>query len=182
MPAYFTPRRRATGYTAIELLVAISVVAVLAALALPSYKSVIARYRVRTTVEDLKATLYFTRSEAFRRGGRVTLRKASAANCAAPADENWSCGWIVFSDDNGNGRLDQGEEPLQASRVPMGTRVFNSSKGVEFMTTTRWGEFNGIGAFGFKVVPADSTVAALNTVLCISAGGRLRTATGAASC
>ena len=52
------------GFTAIELLVTVSVVAILAALAAPSFKPLIDRWRVRNALESMQSTLFLARSEA----------------------------------------------------------------------------------------------------------------------
>jgi type IV fimbrial biogenesis protein FimT len=173
-------RRRAAGFSAIELLVVLAVIAILAALALPSFKTVVTRYRVRNAVADLRATIYYARSEAFRRGGGVTLRKATAAGCAAPKAKQWRCGWTVFADDNLDGKADPGEQVLQSTAAPDGVDV-EFTADLSYLKLNRWGE-SDFGAFGIMVGPAGSADAAEATTLCMSAGGRLKTLTGARGC
>lgn len=73
------------GFTAIELMVVVSIVAVLAALAGPSFTPLMERWRVRSATEDLTSTLYFARSEAIKRGGGITI----------DASGDWNSGWKV---------------------------------------------------------------------------------------
>lgn len=73
------------GFTAIELMVVVSIVAVLAALAGPSFTPLMERWRVRSATEDLASTLYFARSEAIKRGGGITIA----------ASGGWNSGWKV---------------------------------------------------------------------------------------
>ena len=49
------------GFTAIELMVVVSIVAILAALAGPSFAPLIERWRVRDAAEGLTSTLYYAR-------------------------------------------------------------------------------------------------------------------------
>ena len=62
------PSPRSTkGFTAIELLVTIAILGVLAAIAAPSFKPLIERWKVRQVTEELQSTFYVARSEAIAR-------------------------------------------------------------------------------------------------------------------
>jgi type IV fimbrial biogenesis protein FimT len=62
-------RHFSRGFTAIELMVTVAILAVLAGIAAPSFNPIIERWRVRQVSEELQSTLYFARSEAVKRGG-----------------------------------------------------------------------------------------------------------------
>jgi type IV fimbrial biogenesis protein FimT len=79
--------RLARGFTLIELIVAVTVLAVLTAIAIPSYTRIVAAQRVRTTSSDLFLSLIRARSEALKRGTNVTLKPASGSS--------WQNGWKV---------------------------------------------------------------------------------------
>ena len=85
------------GLTLIELMVTISIIAILMSLAVPSFQSMIASSNLTTATNDLINTLAQARSNAIRRGGRVTVCKsANGTQCVATG--NWEQGWIVFND------------------------------------------------------------------------------------
>jgi type IV fimbrial biogenesis protein FimT len=176
---------RLSGFTAIELMVVVSLLAVLGALALPGFDSLIERYRIRSASGDLTAAIYLARAEAIRRGGQVTLRRTSSPDCAPAESNEWSCGWLVFADTNDNGAHEPGEERIQAWPSPTGVKAnlnAGNSAGTH-LRVDRWGQMAGIGAFRFtlrsRARPDDEARA---SVMCMSGGGRLRTVQGTSEC
>lgn len=85
-----SPRQNAIGFTLIELMVTLTVLAILLALAIPSFAQLLAANRVSTETSELIASLNLARSEAVRRGQAVTLRAVDASN--------YSKAWRVFAD------------------------------------------------------------------------------------
>lgn len=91
--------RNSRGFTLIELMVGLAVMALLMMVAVPSFQSTIASSRVTTITNDLVGALAAARTEAIRRGVRVTVcASADSASCATTGD--WSQGWVVFTDIN----------------------------------------------------------------------------------
>ena len=78
-PSPFQFRSLAKGFTLVELMVTISVLAVLMAVGIPSFQGVIASSRVTTATNDFMATLAQARSNAIRRGGRVQFARVQTA-------------------------------------------------------------------------------------------------------
>lgn len=170
-----------TGFTTIELMVVVAILGMLAALAAPNFASAVARYRTQKALEELSATIYLARTEGMKRGGHVTLRKAVGPSCSAVARGDWSCGWTTFVDANENGVQNNGEATLQETPPQKGVRVLLSTS-ADYIEVDRWGQFGGLGAFGFSFAPpgADSTDGGM--ALCMSSGSRLRTLKGVQSC
>ncbi|TNF61933.1 MAG: prepilin-type N-terminal cleavage/methylation domain-containing protein, partial [Burkholderiales bacterium] len=65
--------RLQSGFTLIELMVTITVLAVLLGVGVPSFQATIQGNRITTAANDLVAALQYARSEAVRRGVNVTV-------------------------------------------------------------------------------------------------------------
>ena len=88
--------RQQRGFTMIELLITITIAVILLTIAAPSFQSFIAQNRVESASNQLLASFAYARSEAIKRGARITVCKSSdAANCGGAG---WEEGWIIFLD------------------------------------------------------------------------------------
>lgn len=84
------------GFTLIELMVTLTVAAILLAVAVPGFSSFIKKNRLDTQQNVLFGSISYARSEAMSRGRNVTLCASSdGASCTG----SWSQGWIVYMGD-----------------------------------------------------------------------------------
>jgi type IV fimbrial biogenesis protein FimT len=89
-------RRAAAGFTLLELMITITVAAIILSVGVPSFNSFIANTRATTYTNDLVLALNLARGEATRRGAAVRLcSSTNATTCNGTAD--WSTGWIVLT-------------------------------------------------------------------------------------
>ena len=105
------------GFSLIELMVTLAVMAVLIGIAMPSFANLVRETRLTAATNDLHAALFYTRSEAIKRGRRVTICTSADGETCSPG-AGWHAGWIVFDDANGDGLRDADEALL---RVGPGT-------------------------------------------------------------
>ena len=108
-----------SGFTLIELMVTLTVLAILVSLALPDLGNVIRNNRRTVLVNELLAGLMLARSEASRSGQPLVLCGVDDANGNQSIDVaeqtctglDWRDGWIVavWTDADSDGALDAGE-------------------------------------------------------------------------
>lgn len=114
------PNSRQYGFTLIELIVALSVLAILTAVAVPGFTSTLNSGRIRGPTNELVATLQLARMESFRRGQRTVVCRSDDAGSAAPtcnaAAGNWG-GWLAFVDVDRDGTFSAGDVNLRATEV-----------------------------------------------------------------
>ncbi|MCK5918507.1 MAG: GspH/FimT family protein [Cocleimonas sp.] len=97
------------GFTLIELITTIAVAAILAAIAIPSFATILKNNAMVTTNNKILAALNFTRSSAITNGASATLCKSNAQSTDCDSTASWEDGWIVFNDTNGNAQVDTNE-------------------------------------------------------------------------
>jgi type IV fimbrial biogenesis protein FimT len=89
-----------SGLTLIELMVTLSVLAILLVTATPSFVSYTKDNRRTTYINELVSSLNLARSEAAKSNSTVAFCPSSnGADCAG---DNYDSGWIVFRNDNGD--------------------------------------------------------------------------------
>lgn len=107
--------RLSGGFTLIELMVAVAVLAILSAIAIPQMTRMITMARVSGTMNEYIAGVNLARAEAVSRGVRVTICAAASTTSCRTSGTDWTVGgWIVFVDDGLNpGQIDAGEVILR---------------------------------------------------------------------
>jgi type IV fimbrial biogenesis protein FimT len=147
------PRRTCRGVTLIETITVMSLVAILLAIAVPSFRYVTNANRIASEGNGLLGDLQYARAEAMKEGQAVVVCVSSDnAHCLA-GNLNWNLGWIVFSDLNGNGVADPGEPVLRVQTTFSGTDTFVVNTNVPAVTFNRE---------GFAAVP-NNTMITLHT-------------------
>lgn len=81
----------AAGFSLVELMITIVVLAIGVGLAIPTFKELIRNSNVSTTTNDLMVSINLARMEAIKRGTRVAVMSKSTT-------ADWSSGWDVVVD------------------------------------------------------------------------------------
>lgn len=111
MNTSMTPSGAQRGFTLLELMVAVGVMAILAALAAPSFRNALMNVRMSAQVNDLMADLALARSEAIKRNLTVMICPSVAPHTAC-SGQDYKVGWMIFADTNNNG-VWSNEAPLK---------------------------------------------------------------------
>lgn len=85
-------RRLSGGFTLVELLVVMALIAILAAIGVPSYQSIVNSNRITAEINGLVTHLQYARAEAVKRGQNVTVTSNNG--------NNWEGGWVVADANN----------------------------------------------------------------------------------
>lgn len=168
------PEKIQSGFTLIELMVVVAMVAIIAALATPSWNAMIVNNRIRAAVNDWTQSFYFARSEAVRQNIPVTICASSnGTSCTA---SGYEVGWIVITTPPAPGARVILQDALPVRRASM-TPSANAARAITFLP-------NGlpIGNFaGARLTVRDNPAVdgSLSKYICIARTGRARVFTDA---
>jgi type IV fimbrial biogenesis protein FimT len=84
------------GFTLIELVVTVCVLAILLVIALPSYQTMILNNRLTASTDSLIGDLNYARSVALNDNTNINICPFSAAN-STTCGADWTVGWIVVN-------------------------------------------------------------------------------------
>lgn len=144
-----------TGFTLVELLVAMAVLAILLTIGIPSFTNLVTNNRATTATNELLAALQYARSEAVRQNARVDICSSTNQDTCSNADA-WDTGWVVRWDD----------EPIQIRAALNPAIEIVGAPIVQFGSA---GEA-ALGAGEFEVTATGGAVA--TRILCLEASGR----------
>ena len=114
------------AFTLVELLIVVSVLAILLSLALPAFGRFAASIRLRTEASKLMSAVHLTRSEAIKRNRKVSLCPYNSEVSPAACTRDYADGWVVFVNPDRDRELDDDEQELaRGPGLPAGFTVSN---------------------------------------------------------
>jgi prepilin-type N-terminal cleavage/methylation domain-containing protein len=135
-----------SGFTLVELMFTVAVLAVLLAVGIPNFRDFIRNSRISGVANDLLADVSLARSEAVKRRLAVGLCSSedpldADAECVDPDDPGEFQGWIVFIDDpdpladagtDADGLRNNSEEILRRYVIPDSITTFADGSRLSF--------------------------------------------------
>lgn len=142
---------RDKGFTLVELMIALGLMAVLTAMALPSFDRLVRSNVADKFRDDLYSDLVLARSEALSRGRPVVICSTTdptvdSPDCNGDGDD-WVNGWILFEDVDRDGDYTDGTDDYVAiyEQAPVGEveLSYNRDVPIAFDRLGRVGTSNG---------------------------------------
>ena len=109
---------RAAGFSLMESMIVLAIVAILAGLALPSFQQLLQQQRTSAAMHLLSTELALARNTAISRRTPVTLCP-SRGDGLCRTDPDWSDGWLVYRDPSRKNQPQTPEDILQDIRQPV---------------------------------------------------------------
>ena len=104
------------GFTLIEILVVLTLAAIMFAFALPSFSNLVQSNRMSSQYNMLMTSLNLARSEAITRNTAITIcRSNDQATCAG----QWQNGWIIFVDNGVIGTVNAPNDTILNVHEPL---------------------------------------------------------------
>lgn len=171
------------GFTLIEMVVTIAILAILLTIAIPSFRALIINNRITAQANDFVSDVTYARAEAVRRNMRVSVCKSNdGATCTAGFD--WSGGWIVFTDAPIYGVVSVGDNVLRVhGALTTGTTLINT--GFDYFQFFPSGIVNGVAGGGGPATAGSFTLCQIGyfgRIFNFNTTGRINIATTAAPC
>ncbi|WP_237068694.1 GspH/FimT family pseudopilin [Microbulbifer guangxiensis] len=170
-----TFRAGQSGFTLVELMMVVAILAIVMSIGVPSFNSMIKNNRLSAASNDIAGALHYARSEAVRRGRNVQVEAL---------DNNLANGLRVWFDENNDGGFDAGEE-LRVVRLPAASglvikgQVDSTTKTDIDMSYSPRGAVNGAGNV-MEVTLCDDRAGNHGKQLRLLASGVLRASAGLA--
>jgi type IV fimbrial biogenesis protein FimT len=150
------------GFSLVEVLTVVALIAVCLALAAPPLRDMIQRNRVASQISTFRMDLKFARSEAMKRGQPVSICPSTDGTTCL-SDNSWQNGWIVFYDQNASATIDGADVILRRRQGWSGGDTFAAAPTLTAVTFGRMGLASNLGAGPFNFVARASTSGTTST-------------------
>jgi type IV fimbrial biogenesis protein FimT len=113
-----------SGFTLVEMLVSIAILAIVLLIGIPSFNSIIKSSNMRSNSGDFISALNYARMESVKRGTSVELDQTDGAS--------WTEGLVVWVDDDEDGTMDSGEELRYWDTFSTGSSITSANSVTSF--------------------------------------------------
>jgi type IV fimbrial biogenesis protein FimT len=114
------------GFTLLELIVTLAVASIVLGVGVPALSTFTARMGANAAVGDISASLALGRIGAVSHG-RVAVLCPSSDGTQCSGGSDWSSGWLVFVDSNGDGEPGTSEIARRIGALPAGLALRSSA-------------------------------------------------------
>lgn len=165
---------RTRGFTLVELMTVIAILAVLIAIAFPSFQGSMRSNRVATASNQMSALVSYARSEAIRSKSLVQLcTSIDGSSCGG----DWNDGWMVWVDRNDSGVLNP-DEVLRYVEAPQNIVVAESASQTTVNFDAR-GRVRDNSSRSIELQPSECPIGVdLVRTFTLSSSGQLKVAKG----
>jgi type IV fimbrial biogenesis protein FimT len=142
---------RQKGLTLVELMVVMSIVAILLAIVVPSYAYFSTINRLAALTNGLAGAFQTARSEAIRRALRVSVCKSKTAMSTSPGCDSgakWSDGWVIFVDGGTKGVLDGSDQVLRVADAQSTKATVSTTNFTTYVSYLPSGQSQGPSGLG----------------------------------
>ncbi|MBD9517643.1 GspH/FimT family pseudopilin [Pseudomonas sp. PDM22] len=130
---------RELGFTLVELLFTLAILAIALSIAAPSFSELLQNQRASTATQELRNALNFARESAAHSGQPVSI---------AATGSDWAAGWEVFADASNSGIRTPQQLPLAAHGPLSGISIHTDSTSRRYLHfTPRGNAIQPNGAF-----------------------------------
>jgi type IV fimbrial biogenesis protein FimT len=127
------------GFALLELMITISIAAILLAIGVPSFQYVTKSNQASSEINGLLGDMQFARGEAIKEGQRVTICAAAGGAPPCTGTTAWQTGWIVFSDVGAPGVFGGNDVLLKMQKTFSSTDTLTADNGITGVTFSREG-------------------------------------------
>lgn len=188
-------RKKQSGFSLVELMVTLVILAILLATGLPAMRSFLTNNKVSNISNEFLSAINYARSEAISRNGRVIICKSAVPvnppvnfvpSCSTSGSD-WENGWIIFQDvasgSTYNGTYDNGTDVLLRVRNPIdGNYTIGSNNNRRSFTFNSTGLASVANSTTMTIAPVEGGASSSSRAICIDSTGRGRIIDNTANC
>jgi len=133
---------QARGFTLLELMITVAILAILLAIAVPSFQGFMASSRLNAETNRIVGGINAARMEAVKTNQNVVI--CTSSNGTACNGTSWASGWLIFIDNNRDAALNNGETILTKSNANTSTSAVGNTNVASNLSFTGDGQLAGV--------------------------------------